>query len=375
MVVDDGAPPAITTDEQRLQQVLRNLLSNAFKFTDKGRVELHVARGRAGRRVRQRPPGGRRRGGVRRHRHRGSGSTRTSSGSSSRRSSRPTARPAAATAAPASACRSAARSPACSAARSRRRARSARAARSRSTSRASTGRPSGRRPPACARSPHRAESRPARAGRADERGRARRDPRRPRRDQPGRGRLPRHRRGPAGGPHAARGRARGRASSASCRCATTRASRSRATGRPTRSCWAPGCPRSSSSSSSPETRHIPVHVVSSGRGAPRGARRRRGRAHRAAARRGAARGAFAELSRFIERPEKSLLIVDDEETARKSIAELLGGEDVAITAVGSSEAALEALESRRFDCIVLDLKLPKMSGFDLLEQHRRRRRG
>ena len=60
--------------------------------------------------------------------------------------------------------------------------------------------------------------------------------------------------------------------------------------------------------------------------------------------------------------------MDDEETARKSIAELLGGEDVAITAVGSSEAALEALEADRFDCIVLDLKLPKMSGFDLLEQ-------
>ena len=43
VVVDDGAPAAITTDEQRLQQVLRNLLSNAFKFTDRGRVELHVA--------------------------------------------------------------------------------------------------------------------------------------------------------------------------------------------------------------------------------------------------------------------------------------------------------------------------------------------
>ncbi len=42
VVVDDGAPAAITTDEQRLQQVLRNLLSNAFKFTDKGSVELHV---------------------------------------------------------------------------------------------------------------------------------------------------------------------------------------------------------------------------------------------------------------------------------------------------------------------------------------------
>jgi HAMP domain-containing protein/signal transduction histidine kinase/CheY-like chemotaxis protein len=117
----------------------------------------------------------------------------------------------------------------------------------------------------------------------------------------------------------------------------------------------------------PETRHIPVQVVSSP-----------DERHEALAAGAAAHidrppadealsAAFADLARFIERPEKSLLIVDDDETARKSISELLGGEDVAITAVGSSEAALEALGQSRFDCIVLDLKLPKMSGFDLLE--------
>ena len=43
--LDDGAPQSIVTDEQRLQQVLRNLLSNAFKFTDEGEVDL---RDRAG---------------------------------------------------------------------------------------------------------------------------------------------------------------------------------------------------------------------------------------------------------------------------------------------------------------------------------------
>ena len=41
-------PPTIVTDEQRLQQVLRNLLSNAFKFTERGRVELRVGRPAAG---------------------------------------------------------------------------------------------------------------------------------------------------------------------------------------------------------------------------------------------------------------------------------------------------------------------------------------
>jgi CheY-like chemotaxis protein len=118
----------------------------------------------------------------------------------------------------------------------------------------------------------------------------------------------------------------------------------------------------------PETRHIPVQVVS-----PEHERHEAlaagaaGHLERPPADEDLA-AAFADLSSFIERPEKSLLIVDDEETARKSIAELLGGEDVAITAVGSSEAALEALENHSFDAIILDLKLPKMSGFDLLER-------
>ena len=49
--------------------------------------------------------------------------------------------------------------------------------------------------------------------------------------------------------------------------------------------------------------------------------------------------------------------------------ELLGdGEDVNIKAVGSSEEALELLDSEHFDCMVLDLKLPEMQGFQLLEK-------
>ena len=51
------------------------------------------------------------------------------------------------------------------------------------------------------------------------------------------------------------------------------------------------------------------------------------------------------------------------------MVELLGdGEDVQVTAVGSSEEALEQLERQRFDCMVLDLKLPAMQGFQLLER-------
>src|SRR4029077_813208 len=41
--IDEKLPAAIYTDAQRLDQVLKNLLSNAFKFTERGHVELRVA--------------------------------------------------------------------------------------------------------------------------------------------------------------------------------------------------------------------------------------------------------------------------------------------------------------------------------------------
>jgi CheY-like chemotaxis protein len=65
---------------------------------------------------------------------------------------------------------------------------------------------------------------------------------------------------------------------------------------------------------------------------------------------------------------RHLLVVDDDEAERAAVTALVGaGEDVEVTAVGSSEEALAALEQQRFDCIVLDLKLPKMTGFALLD--------
>ena len=71
---------------------------------------------------------------------------------------------------------------------------------------------------------------------------------------------------------------------------------------------------------------------------------------------------------FLERPVRRLLIVEDDEAQRRSVAELVGaGDDVEVTAVGSSEEALEAMAGERFDCMVLDLKLPRTTGFALLD--------
>ena len=79
--------------------------------------------------------------------------------------------------------------------------------------------------------------------------------------------------------------------------------------------------------------------------------------------------AFSELASFIERGVKRLLVVEDDDTQRQSIVELIGSEDdVEIIAVASSEEAAALLEETRFDCMVLDLKLPQKTGFALLEQ-------
>ncbi|MDQ1709953.1 MAG: hypothetical protein QOG49_1338, partial [Frankiaceae bacterium] len=117
------------------------------------------------------------------------------------------------------------------------------------------------------------------------------------------------------------------------------------------------------------TRHIPVHVVSDV-------------AHRHEA---MAAGALAvlptpvtgealaetlaEMAGFIDRRVRNLLIVEDDERERQTITELIGGgDDVAITGVGSSDEAFAALEQTRFDCMVLDLKLGETTGFALLEK-------
>ena len=65
---------------------------------------------------------------------------------------------------------------------------------------------------------------------------------------------------------------------------------------------------------------------------------------------------------------KRLLIVEDDASERMSIEELIRHDDIAIDTVGSGEEALAALRSGSYDCAVLDLRLPDMSGFELLDR-------
>src|SRR5436189_348975 len=78
--------------------------------------------------------------------------------------------------------------------------------------------------------------------------------------------------------------------------------------------------------------------------------------------------AFARIHEFTKRGVKRLLVVDDDPVTRDGIVELLGHKDVEITPVGSGLEAWELINDRAFDCVVLDLRLPDISGFELLEK-------
>ncbi|HEX9963316.1 MAG TPA: response regulator [Pyrinomonadaceae bacterium] len=72
------------------------------------------------------------------------------------------------------------------------------------------------------------------------------------------------------------------------------------------------------------------------------------------------------LKDFVSRKVKNLLLVEDDETLQRSISELIGGEDVEITSVGTGEEALNTLQESRFDCAIVDLMLPDMEWSELI---------
>jgi CheY-like chemotaxis protein len=61
-------------------------------------------------------------------------------------------------------------------------------------------------------------------------------------------------------------------------------------------------------------------------------------------------------------------VVEDNDIERNSIVELLSHDDIEVAAVGTGTDALERIREKSVDCVVLDLRLPDMSGLELLEQ-------
>jgi HAMP domain-containing protein/CheY-like chemotaxis protein/signal transduction histidine kinase len=118
----------------------------------------------------------------------------------------------------------------------------------------------------------------------------------------------------------------------------------------------------------PITRHIPVHMMSIEEGLQRSLQQGAIAYLQKPITSDLLLDALSRIKEFVERQVKNLLIVEDDENQRQSIVELIGNSDVTTTAVGTGAAALEALKITHFDCLVLDLVLPDMTGFEVIEQ-------
>jgi len=118
----------------------------------------------------------------------------------------------------------------------------------------------------------------------------------------------------------------------------------------------------------PDTRHIPVHIISADeatldayrKGAMGYLTKPVDQEHLAEA--------FQNIEHFIAREIKTLLLVEDDAALRRSITKLLTGSDVQIREAGQGQTALDLLKDQHFDCMILDLSLPDMSGFEVLNK-------
>ena len=79
---------------------------------------------------------------------------------------------------------------------------------------------------------------------------------------------------------------------------------------------------------------------------------------------------FAKARRMYEAPARKLLVVEDDARQRHTIRELVGNGTAELIDAENGSQALGFLKEHEFDCVVLDLMLPDMSGFDLIEQVR-----
>ncbi|XJJ62361.1 response regulator [Novosphingobium sp. BL-8H] len=115
------------------------------------------------------------------------------------------------------------------------------------------------------------------------------------------------------------------------------------------------------------TRHIPVHVVSASDHAQTALSLGAIGYLVKPVRRDELVGVLQALADKLAQGVRRVLIVEDDERQRDAVSTLLGSADVETVGVGSAAECVERLRHETFDCMVLDLKLPDASGFTLLE--------
>jgi HAMP domain-containing protein/CheY-like chemotaxis protein/GAF domain-containing protein len=118
----------------------------------------------------------------------------------------------------------------------------------------------------------------------------------------------------------------------------------------------------------PKTRHIPVHIISGYDEPQRGLKLGAIASLQKPVQKEDLDHVFAHIKDFVERPIKNLLIVEDNDVQRRSVVELIGNTDVHSIAVATGREALDVLRTQRIDCMVLDLGLPDMDGFEFIDR-------
>jgi CheY-like chemotaxis protein len=120
----------------------------------------------------------------------------------------------------------------------------------------------------------------------------------------------------------------------------------------------------------PTTRHIPVQMLTLDEDRQHGLARGAFAFISKPSSTEALEASFARIKEYAAPRRKRLLVVEDNPAEQLSVRELLGHDDVDLTVAATGEEALAAANERAYDCMVLDLRLPDMSGFEVLERLR-----
>ncbi len=118
------------------------------------------------------------------------------------------------------------------------------------------------------------------------------------------------------------------------------------------------------------SRHIPVHIISGRSEGTDVVSLRKGAIGyltKPVAKEGI-ESAFARIETLLEAEMKHILVVEDDKRNQVAIQNLLKKKDIHLTLAGTGAAALGYLQTNHFDCVILDLRLPDMSGFEWLER-------
>lgn len=118
----------------------------------------------------------------------------------------------------------------------------------------------------------------------------------------------------------------------------------------------------------PHLRHIPVHMISALE------------YQRNALRMGAlgyltkpvtmekVRAALSRIESLLSKKLRRVLLIEDDQRQNDAISHLIAGEDIEVISTKTGKSAIDELKKEGFDCIILDLTLPDVSGFDLLAE-------